>query len=96
MSMAAGHHDKDTLIATAIAELLYPEAEHREEGMPYEDYAELARRCYQKEYTTPLRAAAPVTEVRICPSFVCVNGPTMHRVGCESGKVACIVPEQGC
>lgn len=60
---SAGHHDKDTLIGTAIAELLFPEAQYRPEGMPYEDYAELARRSYQKHYTSVLRAAAPITEV---------------------------------
>ncbi|BDA46330.1 Uncharacterized protein L728 [Coccomyxa sp. Obi] len=58
-----GHHDKDTLIATAIAELLYPEAVHRQEGVSYDDYAELARRSMHKEYISVLRSAAPVTEV---------------------------------
>lgn len=63
---ATGHHDKDTLIATAIAELLYPEAVHRQEGVSYEDYAELARRSMHKEYISVLRSAAPITEVSIC------------------------------
>lgn len=64
--MVTGHHDKDTLIATAIAELLYPEAMHRQDGVSYEDYSEMARRSMHKEYISVLRAAAPITEVCSC------------------------------
>ena len=67
-SVLTGHHDKDTLIATAIAELLYPEAVHRQGGESYEDYAELVRRSMHKEYISVLRSAASVTEVSSCTS----------------------------
>ncbi len=88
----AGHHDKQTLIATSIAELLYPEAEHRTDGMPYTDYAELARRCFQKEYTTVLRKAAPVTEVSIY-HFLCFSAKeAWHAIlvllACDRGDTA--------
>ena len=56
-------HDKDTLIATAIAELLYPAEQFRRPGMSACDYTELARRSYAKEYLKPLREAARVPEV---------------------------------
>ena len=83
----AGHHDKQTLIATSIAELLYPEAEHRTDGMPYTDYAELATRCFQKEYTTVLRKAAPFTEVSICHFLCfCVSGGSV--LACDRGSTA--------
>ena len=62
-------HDKDTLIATAIAELLYPAEQFRRPGMSACDYTELARRSYAKEYLKPLREAACVPEVvfPVCP-----------------------------
>ena len=56
-------HDKQTLIATAIAELLYPSEQFLQPGMRACEYAELARRSYAKEYLKPLREAASVPEV---------------------------------
>ena len=56
-------HDRNTLIATPIAELLYPAEEFRRPGMSACDYTELARRSYAKEYLKPLREAACVPEV---------------------------------
>ena len=51
------------LIATAIAELLYPAERFRQPGMRACDYTELARRSYAKEYLKPLREAACVPGV---------------------------------
>lgn len=60
----AGCHDKQTFIATAIAQSLYPEQQFRKPGTSAEDYTELARRSYAKEYLKPLREAACVPEVQ--------------------------------
>ena len=69
----AGAHDRATLIAMAIAELLHPEAEFRQPGMSAPDYVELARRAYATEYLAPLLAAAQVPEVPKlpCPNYLC-------------------------
>jgi len=56
-------HDKDSCIASTIAQLLFPHQSHRRPDMSYEDYVEVARRKYQKEVLTPLRAAAGLPEV---------------------------------
>ena len=56
-------HDKQTLGATAIAELLYPAEQFLQPGMRACEYTELARRSYAKEYLKPLREAAGVPEV---------------------------------
>jgi hypothetical protein len=57
-----GSHDRYTLLATTIAELLYPEAEYRKSDEMYTDYVTRIRRLYRKEYLTPLRAKIPVIE----------------------------------
>ncbi|CAL5227769.1 g10789 [Coccomyxa viridis] len=61
-------HDNQTLIATAIAELLYPAEHFRRPGMSACDYTELARRSYAKEYLEPLREAACLPEVKMAQS----------------------------
>lgn len=63
-------YDKKTLIATAIAELLYPEAKFRQPGMRASEYTEIARRSYAKEYLKPLREAACIPEVLSVPLSV--------------------------
>ncbi|RKP06725.1 hypothetical protein THASP1DRAFT_18085 [Thamnocephalis sphaerospora] len=57
-----GNHDKHTLLATTIAELLYPEATYRMADESYIAYVMRVRLLYQRDYLTPLRAKIPVTE----------------------------------
>ncbi|KAI8370654.1 uncharacterized protein BYT42DRAFT_548881 [Radiomyces spectabilis] len=72
LSMAAkwapspfGSHDKYTLLSTSIAECLFPPKTHQREGESRSDYLKRIRHEYRKQYTTPLRRALDVTEVRM-------------------------------
>ncbi|KAI9596876.1 hypothetical protein BDF19DRAFT_437062 [Syncephalis fuscata] len=56
------HHDSYTLLATTIAQMLYPEAEHRKQGEELTAYVMRIRIQYQRDYLTPLRAKIPVVE----------------------------------
>lgn len=58
-------HDKHTLMATSIAELLFPPAEYQERDQPRQHYLNKVRERYRKEYLSPLRAALDVTERRM-------------------------------
>ncbi len=73
-------HDKKTLIATAIAELLYPEAHFRQPGMRACEYSEIARRSYAKEYLKPLREAACIPEVLSVPLFIHKSHPHVQTL----------------
>ncbi|RKP26082.1 hypothetical protein SYNPS1DRAFT_14704 [Syncephalis pseudoplumigaleata] len=55
-------HDSYTLLATTIAQLLYPEAEHRKQDETMEAYVMRVRIQYQRDYLTPLRARIHVIE----------------------------------
>ncbi|KAI8050540.1 hypothetical protein BDF22DRAFT_695492 [Syncephalis plumigaleata] len=56
------HHDRHTLLATTIAQLLYPEEECRKQGEELASYVMRVRIQYQREYLTPLRAKIHVVE----------------------------------
>ena len=56
------YHDKHTCIATTIALILFPAATLRIENESDEQYVDRALKMYQREYLTPLREAAKVTE----------------------------------
>eukprot|EP01036_Dinobryon_divergens_P029702 gene29702-38833_t len=68
-----GFHDKSTLIASTIAELLFPrdtitfDASIGEDGeakeVTYKDYIDVARMKYQTQVLSPLRRASAVPEV---------------------------------
>ncbi|KAI8146622.1 hypothetical protein BJV82DRAFT_576163 [Fennellomyces sp. T-0311] len=55
----ANSHDKHTLMATSIAELLFPV---KKEDESRERYLNAARESYRKQYLSPLREALDVTE----------------------------------
>ncbi|KAI9490228.1 hypothetical protein BDB00DRAFT_563293 [Zychaea mexicana] len=58
-----GHsHDKNTLMATSIAELLFPPTAFQEKDETREHYLNKVREMYRKSYTSPLRQALDVTE----------------------------------
>ena len=58
-----GFHDKHTLIATSIAELLFPPSSFTEFGVePRETYLKRAREAYRYHYLAPLRKALEVVE----------------------------------
>ena len=56
------YHDKHTCIATTVALILFPSVTHRIENESDEQYVARALKMYQREYLTPLREAAKVTE----------------------------------
>lgn len=57
-----GFHDKQTLIATTIAEILFPQDRVGEEGDTRELYLKRARRHYRTYVLSPLRKALQVVE----------------------------------
>ena len=67
-----GIHDKSTLIASTIAELIFPrdtitfnttDGEREEEEVTYKEYIDIARMKYQTQVLSPLRRKSAVTEV---------------------------------
>ena len=56
------YHDKHTRVATTIALILFPAAIHQVKNESDEQYVVRALKMYQREYLTPLREAAKVTE----------------------------------
>ncbi|CAO3640954.1 unnamed protein product [Mucor fragilis] len=59
--------DKHTLLATTIAELLFPPQEYQEKDESRVHYLNKARELYRKEYLVPLRAAMGITEHYMSP-----------------------------
>eukprot|EP00803_Ostreobium_quekettii_P001255 evm.model.scf_269EXC.8 EVM.evm.TU.scf_269EXC.8 scf_269EXC:104886-107240(+) len=57
-----GHHDQHSLIASTIAQILFPRGAHAREGQSYESYICRARDLYRKEYLVPLRRYLEVPE----------------------------------
>ncbi|EZF76361.1 hypothetical protein H105_02253 [Trichophyton soudanense CBS 452.61] len=55
-------HDKQTLIATTIAELLFPAENIKKEGDTRETYLKRAREQYRASFLSPLRKALQVVE----------------------------------
>ena len=64
MLLGAGFHDKDTLIAATMAELLYPAAQHRKDGEPYNAFVARIKALFHKEVLAPLRRCLDVPEVQ--------------------------------
>ncbi|KAF7726428.1 hypothetical protein EC973_008762 [Apophysomyces ossiformis] len=58
-------HDKQTLIATSIAEVLYPPEEYQDVGESRVHYLNKVRDLYRKEYLVPLRTALDCPERRM-------------------------------
>ncbi|KAI7858324.1 hypothetical protein BDC45DRAFT_499363, partial [Circinella umbellata] len=58
-------HDKHTLMATSIAELLYPPTTYQDKDEPREHYINKVRELYRKTYISPLRQALDVTECKM-------------------------------
>ncbi|DBA76510.1 TPA: hypothetical protein ACH3X2_008568 [Trebouxia sp. C0005] len=56
-------HDKDTLMAASIAELLFPARQHQAEGEPYQAYVARIKSLYHKQVLVPLRKCLDVPEV---------------------------------
>ena len=65
----AGSHDKDTLMAASIAELLFPARQHQAEGEPYQAYVARIKSLYHKQVLVPLRKCLDVPEVSRSPCF---------------------------
>ena len=61
--LAAGSHDKDTLMAARIAEFLFPASQHRSQDEAYSAYAARVKLMYHKQVLVPLRACLDVPEV---------------------------------
>ena len=61
--LGADAYDRVTLLATTIAAMLFPEAQWRRAGESDAQYADRTRAMLQKQYLTPLRAAAMLPEV---------------------------------
>ena len=59
----AGSHDKDTLLAATIAEFLYPAAQQRLDGEPYNAFVARIKALFHKEVLAPLRRCLDVPEV---------------------------------
>ncbi|MCJ1473921.1 hypothetical protein MMC13_002577 [Lambiella insularis] len=57
-----GFHDKHTIIASSIAEILYPMSEYAEPGDSRELYLKRARELYRRLTLSPLRKALEVVE----------------------------------
>ncbi|KAL0094981.1 hypothetical protein F4703DRAFT_1821615 [Phycomyces blakesleeanus] len=55
-------HDRNTLLATSISELLFPPETYQKEGESREYYLNKVRELYRKQYLGPLREALQVTE----------------------------------
>jgi hypothetical protein len=55
-------HDKHTLLATSIAELLFPPQEYQSKDETRKHYVNKVRELYRKQYLVPLRAALDITE----------------------------------
>lgn len=78
-------HDKYTLLATSIAEALYPPSAHQEKEETREHYLNKVRELYRKEYLSPLRGALVVTESLMSSNqwknidFSHVSSKCMHR-----------------
>ncbi|GAN04138.1 conserved hypothetical protein [Mucor ambiguus] len=59
--------DKHTLLATTIAELLFPPHKYQEKDESRVHYLNKARELYRKEYLVPLRSAMDITEHYMSP-----------------------------
>ncbi|OAC99797.1 hypothetical protein MUCCIDRAFT_146920 [Mucor lusitanicus CBS 277.49] len=59
--------DKHTLLATSIAELLFPPHTYQDKGESRVHYLNKARELYRKEYLVPLRSAMDITEHYMSP-----------------------------
>ncbi|KAL9544441.1 hypothetical protein MBANPS3_007619 [Mucor bainieri] len=59
--------DKHTLLATSIAELLFPPQTYQEKDESRVHYLNKARELYRKEYLVPLRSAMDITEHYMSP-----------------------------
>ncbi len=75
--MCAGSHDKDTLMAASIAELLFPARQHQAEGEPYQAYVARIKTLYHKQVLVPLRKCLDVPEVS--PLL-----PTLRSITCHA------------
>ncbi|KAL7324576.1 hypothetical protein PS15p_209753 [Mucor circinelloides] len=60
-------YDKHTLLATTIAELLFPPQKYQEKDETRVHYLNKARELYRKEYLVPLRSAMDITEHYMSP-----------------------------
>ncbi|KAI8642378.1 hypothetical protein BD408DRAFT_416687 [Parasitella parasitica] len=60
-------YDKNTLLATTIAELLFSPVEYQEKDETRVHYLNKARELYRKKYLVPLRSAMDITEHYMCP-----------------------------
>ncbi|KAI9248204.1 hypothetical protein BDA99DRAFT_525105, partial [Phascolomyces articulosus] len=58
-------HDKHTLMATSVAELLYPPTTYQEKDESREHYLNKVREMYRKTYISPLRQVLDVTECKM-------------------------------
>lgn len=78
-------HDKYTLLATSISEVLYPPSVHQDKEETREHYLNKIRELYRKEYLSPLRSALVVTECLMSSNkwknidFAHVPSKCMHR-----------------
>ena len=80
--MYAGSHDKDTLMAASIAELLFPAGQHQAEGESYQAYVARIKTLYHKQVLVPLRKCLDVPEVSRSPCFL-LHAPS-HAVPCSA------------
>ncbi|CEP12093.1 hypothetical protein [Parasitella parasitica] len=60
-------YDKHTLMATTIAELLFPPQKYQEKDESRVHYLNKVRELYRKEYLVPLRSAMDITEHYMSP-----------------------------
>ncbi|KAK4512795.1 uncharacterized protein ATC70_003502 [Mucor velutinosus] len=60
-------YDKHTLLATTIAELLFPPQKYQEKDESRVHYLNKVRELYRKEYLVPLRSAMDITEHYMSP-----------------------------
>lgn len=77
-----GSHDKDTLLAGTIAELLYPAAQHRRDGEPYAAFVARIKALFHKQVLAPLRKCLDVPEV-LLHSLLVLLPRTAHAYGSD-------------
>lgn len=70
-ALAAGSHDKDTLMAARIAELLFPAGQHQSQDEAYSAYIARIKLMYHKQVLVPLRACLDVPEVTCSYTHSC-------------------------
>ena len=91
--LAAGSHDKDTLMAARIAGFMFPVGLHRSQDEAYTAYIARVKLMYHKQVLVPLRACLDVPEVTCTYIHACKSVAAALSISCTA---ACSLSQELC